>query len=342
MQGFPFENLKSIDLYKSLSITILPDFCAPNLEELNISDCENLIEIHEAIGSLEKLKRWYLWGCKKLQILPSSFRLKSLEYIDLDDCVSLETLPNLGAPNLRKLNIGDCENLIEIHEAFGSLDKLDNFDVHNCKKLQILPNTLRLKSLEGLSLNGCVSLEKFPNIHPENICYAVDFSDCNVKEWPLSVGYLFSGLNYLNLDNCQSLGDFHVSISKCKFTNLKWLSLVKGCDGNIIESHILMKPDSFPLLKDLYLDDTNIVTIPRSIIRFTTLQTLSMRSCKKLREIPWLPQSIERVDALGCTSLDLPSSRGVLNQVSSLPPSLSLSLSLYVCVSLSDIYYENL
>ena len=144
MQGFPFENLKSIDLYKSLSITILPDFCAPNLEELNISDCENLIEIHEAIGSLEKLKRWYLWGCKKLQILPSSFRLKSLEYIDLDDCVSLETLPNLGAPNLRKLNIGDCENLIEIHEAFGSLDKLHFFRVCNCKKLQILPNTLRL------------------------------------------------------------------------------------------------------------------------------------------------------------------------------------------------------
>ena len=330
MQGFLLENLKRINLNTSLSITILPDLCAPNLEELDISFCENLIEIHEAIGSLEKLKCWNLKGCKKLQILPSSFRLKSLEYIDLDDCVSLETLPNLGAPNLRKLNIGDCENLIEIHEAFGSLDKLDNFDVHNCKKLQILPNTLRLKSLEGLSLNGCVSLEKFPNIHPENICYAVDFSDCNVKEWPLSVGYFFSGLTELSLDNYQSLGDFHVSISRCKFTKLRVLS-IKKYDGNIIESHILMKPDSFPLLTRLELDDSNIVTIPGSIISFTRLQELSMTSCKNLREIPRLPQTIRSVNATKCTSLDLPSSHRLLNQVSSHPP-------LFIRVSLSDTY----
>ena len=96
--------------------------CAPNLEELDISYCENLIEIHEAIGSLEKLKCWNLKGCKKLQILPNSFRLKSLENIYLDDCVSLETLPDLCAPNLRALEIRYCKNLIEIHEAFGSLE----------------------------------------------------------------------------------------------------------------------------------------------------------------------------------------------------------------------------
>ena len=131
LQGFLLENLKRINLKTSLSITILPDLCAPNLEELDISCCENLIEIHEAIGSLEKLKRWNLDGCKKLQILPSSFRLISLEFINLDDCVSLETLPDLGAPNLRHLNISDCENLIEIHEAFGSLDKLVFFQVYN-------------------------------------------------------------------------------------------------------------------------------------------------------------------------------------------------------------------
>ena len=96
----------------------------PNLEELNIRYCKNLIEVHEVIGSLDKLKRWNLKGCKKLQILPSNFRLKSLEYIELRDCISLETLPNLCAPDLRTLKIIGCKNLIEVHEAFGSLDKL--------------------------------------------------------------------------------------------------------------------------------------------------------------------------------------------------------------------------
>ena len=249
--------------------------------------------------------------------------MKSLERINLDDCVSLEKLPDLGAPNLKSLHMMGCENLIEVHEAIGSLDKLEEWALDNCKKLQILPSTLRLKSLPSISLCGCVSLEKFPNIHPEIECEVVDLSHYKLNEWPLSVGYPFSGLTALSLDNYQCLGDLHVRISKCKSTNLKVLSL-RECDGNIIESHILMKPDSFPLLEDLYLDDSNIVTIPRSIIRFTKLQELSMRRCKNLREILRLPQSIRRVNAENCTSLDLPSSRRLLNQVSSLPP-------LYTC-----------
>ena len=308
--------MKSINLNTSLSITILPDLCAPNLEELDIRYCENLIEIHEAIGSLEKLKYWDLEGCKKLQILPSSFRLKSLEFISLDYCVSLETLPDLCAPNLEALGIRYCENLIEIHEAIGSLEKLKYWNLNGCKKLQILPSSFRLKSLEFISLDYCVSLETLPDLCAPNL-EKLDISYCeNLIE-------VHSGLTEFSLDNYQSLGDFHVSILKCKFTYLRELS-IKECDGNIIESHILMKPDSFPSLMHLDLDDSNIVTIPRSIIRFTSLKMLSMRSCKNLREIPRLPQSIRRVNAANCTSLDLPSSRRLLNQVSSLP------LSLYV------------
>ena len=288
----------------------------PNLEELNIRYCKNLIEVHEAIGSLDKLKHWNLKECKKLQILPNTLRFKSLEYIELRDCISLETLPNLCAPDLRTLKIIGCKNLIEVHEAFGSLDKLVNWVFHDCKKLQILPNTLRLKSLETLRLDQCVSLEKFPNIHLEFKCNFLSFVDSIIKEWPLSLSYLFSRLTNLCLNNCQN--DFLVSISRCKFTNLRLLQIWK-CDGNIIEPHILMKPDSFPSLKHLSLHDSNIVTIPRSISKFTKLEELIMCNCKKLREIPRLPQSIERVNASGCTSLDLRSSCRLLNQVSSLP-----------------------
>ncbi|XP_030925306.1 uncharacterized protein LOC115952317 isoform X1 [Quercus lobata] len=85
-----------------------------------------------------------------------------------------------------------------------------------------------------------------------------------------------------------------------------------------------MKPDFFPSLGGLFLNETNIVTIPRSIIRFTTLRFLSIISCKNLREIPRLPQSIRTVIAANCTSLDLPSSCSLLNQFQELfmdPPS---------------------
>ena len=322
--------MKSINLEGS-SIRKLPDLCTPNLERLNIRDCENLIDVHEAIGSLDKLKRWDLSNCKKLQILPSTLRLKSLEDIRLYGCVSLEKLPDLGAPNLEVLYMGDCENLIEVHEAIGSLDKLKDWDLSNCTKLQILPSTLKLKSLGFIILDGCLSLEKFPNIHPEMKCDSLDFLYCNIREWPLSLKYLSSRLFRLSLGNCQSAGDFLVSISGCKFTNLRELEVYDcdrdiiephDCDRDIIEPHILTEPDSFPSLKELRIDGSNIVTIPKSIIEFTTLRELSMSNCKNLREIPRLPHSIRKVDVSDCMSLDLPSSCGLFNQVRSLPFSL--------------------
>ena len=214
-----------------------------------------------------------------------------------------------------------CTNLIEVHEAIGSLDKLKNLNLGSCTKLQILPSTLRLKSLEHIHLYGCLSLEKFPNIHPEMKCDSLNFLYCNIREWPLSLKYLSSRLFRLSLGKGQNARDFLVSISGCKFTNLRELE-VYDCDRDIIEPHILTEPDSFPSLKELRIDGSNIVTIPKSIIEFTTLRELSMSNCKNLREIPRLPYSIRRVDVSDCMSLDLPSSCGLFNQVRSLPFSL--------------------
>nr|XP_023925113.1 protein SUPPRESSOR OF npr1-1, CONSTITUTIVE 1-like [Quercus suber] len=328
--SFRLKSLEEIDLHGCVSLEKLPDLGAPNLEYLNMGNCQNLIEVHEAIGSLDKLKSWYLRECKKLQILPSSFRLKSLEAIDLHGCVSLEKLPDLGAPNLEELYMDKCENLIEVHEAIGSLDKLKQWMLSDCKKLQILPSTLRLKSLELISLCSCVSLEKFPNIHPEMKCGRLYFGDDNIREWPLSLKYLISGLTQLGLqDNCQNFWDSLVSISGYKFTNLGELE-VYNCDRHIIESHILMKPDSFPSLEELRIDGSNIVTIPESIIRFTTLRCLFMRDCENLREIPRLPQSIRRVVASDCMSLDLPSSCRLFNQL----------LEIFMDLSVFDYYCD--
>nr|POE92084.1 hypothetical protein CFP56_29628 [Quercus suber] len=75
-----------------------------------------------------------------------------------------------------------------------------------------------------------------------------------------------------------------------------------------------MQPDFFPVLTDLWLSETGIVTIPESISRFTTLRNLYIRNCKKLREIPRLPQSIRLVSASNCDRLDTQSSSRLLNQ----------------------------
>ena len=92
LQEFPFQNLKHINLCKCESITKLPNLCTPNLENFDLSFCKNLVECHESIGFLDKLKKLRLFSCKKLQNLPSHLTWKSLDTLDISSCLSLDFL----------------------------------------------------------------------------------------------------------------------------------------------------------------------------------------------------------------------------------------------------------
>ena len=128
----PFENLKGINLRHCESIQKLPKLQAPNLEILDLSYCTNLVEIHEPVGFLDNLKSWDLTNCKKLRALPRRLKFKSLEDFCLYSCESIEELPELCAPNLKKLSISSCENLVKIHESIGLLDKLERWSLGGC------------------------------------------------------------------------------------------------------------------------------------------------------------------------------------------------------------------
>ena len=76
----------------------------------------------------------------------------------------------MRAPNLEILDLSYCTNLAEIHEPAGFLDKLKTWYLTDCKKLRALPRRLALKSLEIFYLDGCASLENFPDIVLEMKC----------------------------------------------------------------------------------------------------------------------------------------------------------------------------
>nr|XP_023911110.1 disease resistance-like protein DSC2 isoform X3 [Quercus suber] len=264
--------------------------------------CPQQLVVLETPSSCIRLKKLFKQG---------SF-FKNLKSLNLEKNLTFRKLPDLCTPNLEKLDITGCKNLIEIDEAIGSLDKLKELSLGGCIKLKTLPSTLRLKSLEFIALNNCESLEKFPNIHSEMVPNFLGLGGTNIREWPSSPGNLIGGLEELFLDSCQNF-DFLVSFSTYEFTNLTVLE-VSDCDGNIIESHILTRPESFPSLTYLGIRDSSIVTIPGSISRFARLHELDVRNSKKLREISRLPPSMSLVLATNCTSLDLPSSCRLLNQ----------------------------
>ena len=260
--------------------------------------------------------------------------------INLTSCEFITKLPDLCCPNLEELHIYKCENLIEVHESIGFLEKLKVWIHCDCSQLQILPRTLMLKSLEDFRLLSCSRLKKFPDIHPEMNCLKnLNLIGCGIRELPSSLLYL-TGLDTLSL-GASKLRNFLVGANKSQmreeedipsaklrlacnsFNNFSgptgFLCLTKLDLSGLrikVELDSWMQPDYFPVLTYLSLVSTSIVTILESISRFTTLRELCISNCKKLREILRLPQSIRTVNARNCSRLDTQSSSRLLNQVS--------------------------
>ena len=140
------------------------------------------------------------------------FQYENLKMIYIS-CEFITKLPNLCCPNLEKLDLRDCKNLIEVHESIGFLEKLKKWDLTGCSQLQILPSTLILKSLEYFGLGNCSRLEKFPDIHPEMNCLlALDLTCSGIRELPSSLLYQ-TGLDNLSL-NGSKLTNFLVGANK--------------------------------------------------------------------------------------------------------------------------------
>ena len=224
------------------------------------------------------------------------WRLENLRDVNLRCCKFITKLPKLWAPNLERLELAGCEKLVKLTEL--GAPNLGYLKLSECKNLVILPSQLRLKSLDTFYLNGCSSLEKFPNFHPEMECLeTLNFEGSGIREVPSSIEHL-TKLKELNLYKCKNLGDLPDSIYKLQ--QLRYLEtpiakLRRTCnsfDGSsgcgfvkmkglyfrryeaIIELDLLMKPDYFPALEFINLSDTNIVTIPKSIRRFPRLEAL--------------------------------------------------------------------
>jgi Leucine-rich repeat (LRR) protein len=129
------KNLKYLWFTECSCLTELPNFLqAPNLVRLQLEGCTSLVEIHESIGFLKKLKSLALNKCKNLRNLPDSIvNLKSLEYLHLYCCSKLEKLPE---------NLGNLTALVELSA--------------NRTAIKQVPISIGLlRNLGGINLSGC-------------------------------------------------------------------------------------------------------------------------------------------------------------------------------------------
>ncbi|XP_030942177.1 TMV resistance protein N-like [Quercus lobata] len=256
-QEFQFQNLKSINLHRCESITKLPNLCAPNLENLDLSFCKNLVECHESIRFLDKLQELRLSSCEKLQNFPSHLTWKSLNTLDISSCSRLDFFSFLFAEWCLTWPM----DIIRVHGLYS----------YCCK------NVVDLEDI----------IYKLPSAEILFIYTSKSRPWCEYNTFPKSYAFL-------DLSNVQNLDLSNV--------------------GNLIELDFLMKSDYFPVLECLYLNEVNIITIPESITKFTRLETLGIRCCKYLLEIPRLPRSIRRVYILNSHSLHPQSSNRLFSQ----------------------------
>ncbi|KAH0714121.1 hypothetical protein KY284_007026 [Solanum tuberosum] len=228
-----------------------------SLEHLDLSYC-NLIDggLPEDIGCLHSLKGLYLCG-NNFEHLPRSIaQLGALRSLDLSDCKRLKELPGFrGMQNLETLNMSNCMNLEEVHHSLEFLKKLCSVKLTNCKRLKRFP-VLCIDSLEYLNLEGCSSLEIFPEI----------LGSMSLK--------LKSGLRCLDLRGLENLVTLPSSI--CKLKNLVELN-VSAC------SKLESLPKEMGDLENLeWLDAKNtlISQPPPSIVRLNKLHFLQFTKQK--------------------------------------------------------------
>ncbi|XP_047152030.1 putative disease resistance protein At4g11170 isoform X2 [Vigna umbellata] len=231
--GYPFECLPS-------------PFCA-----------KFLVEIHMQHGKVKQL--WQ--GIQELD---------NLEGIDLSGCKQFEELPDLSkAPRLKWVNLSCCESLRYLHPSVLSSATLVTLILNGCTKLESVKGEKRLKSLEKISVNGCLSLEEF--------AVSLDLIKIlNVSNAPVR---RMGKLKSLNLE------EFPRSLRR-------WLELVKTTVSHHLKHSYVLKLDQY--------DGT---TLPEFIKNSENLRILSVENCDLLMHLQKLPSSIGYLGVINCTSL---------------------------------------
>ncbi|KAF8009300.1 hypothetical protein BT93_J0334 [Corymbia citriodora subsp. variegata] len=187
-----FQQLRYIKLSDCESLISTPDLsCVPNLEELKLWNCKNLIEAHESIAYHDKLQVLHFKWCPELHVFPNVLKTQNLRDLNFSVCSKFERFPDIshelgGLKMLSILNTAikelpaSIENLISLEIMH--LDICENLvhvpsNIYKLQKLQLLRSSFRpimFPKLQDLS-DPCMKIG-LPNLNKLNLM------DCNMFE----------------------------------------------------------------------------------------------------------------------------------------------------------------
>ncbi|KHN43090.1 TMV resistance protein N [Glycine soja] len=251
---------------KNLKLLILPRYYEKGL---------STIEEEKFSGSLNYLSNelgYLIWHFYPFNFLPKCFQPHNLVELNLSGS-NIQHLwdSTQPIPNLRRLNVSDCDNLIEVQD-FGDLN-LKELNLEGCVQLrQIHPSIGHLRKLTVLNLKDCKSLVSFPS---------------NILR--------LSSLTYLSLFGCSNLHSIDLSEDsvRCLLPSYTIFSCMRQLDLSFCS--LLKIPDAFGnlhSLEKLCLRGNNFETLP-SLEELSKLLLLNLQHCKRLKYLPELPSATD-------------------------------------------------
>jgi Leucine-rich repeat (LRR) protein len=274
------------------------------LIHIDLSSCKDMTKVPKSIGYLQSLQWLSLEDCYNLKYLPSTMGdLKSLQYLSLKHptvnglwgkwskklygqafrhICQLTTLTNLRIQggytcdivelcdqlsklvNLKSFRISHFYKLGTLPDAIQSMVCLEEIWVAFCTQIKILPSCIPLFSkLKVLKLDTLSSLESLPALNTLKLLSTLEIIQCKlIKKLPDSF------------------------TSSDAFPSLKKLDC--SCSGLVEFPEV--EDGAMPKLQRLYLNQTNIKSLPDTLIYLKNLKVVHICHddlCKKF-ENTWL------------------------------------------------------
>ncbi|KAL4636710.1 hypothetical protein ACB092_03G027600 [Castanea dentata] len=230
-RNLTYMNFRSCQYIKKLSDVSI---ATPNIKQLNLNECRNLVEVHDSVGYLDKLEKWDLFDCTELRILPSCLMMKSLKHLNLYMCKRLEKFPDIPheMDGLKYLTfIGTA--IKELPLSFGNLTGLEELHLGS----GLLPSSIYNLHLHSLHIWGDVKFPKDMEIDRQVLCnYYNDFSKYRFQSGLTCLALHFSK-NSSEIDfilNCGPVSlrrlciqsdEFTLPKSIIRFNRLRWLEI---------------------------------------------------------------------------------------------------------------------
>ncbi|KAK4276105.1 hypothetical protein QN277_019094 [Acacia crassicarpa] len=208
------------------------------------------------------------------QLWQGSQVFERLKFMDLSYSRYLIKTPNFDEiPDLQKLILKGCLNLVEVHPSLGHHQNLVMVNLKGCKSIKTLPSKFEMKCLETLVLSGCFKIRQLPEFGQSMKCLTkLDVEETDITKLPQSLINLCQ-LVVLNLKNCKNLVCLPnvIQFLKCiKILNISGCPKLSRLPENLNEN---------VALEELDASGTAIKEVPSSIVHLKNLRSLSFSGC---------------------------------------------------------------